>query len=127
MTVFDLILMRYLLHYGPISVKKCCVIFCIMRYAIFSLRYTFFKVIMQRTNTVYFQYFSAKIGIFCHMKVIFRPVTSGYIDFRCIWRLRTRLKSICHPIHVQKKLAENALMCNLDIKITLTWSKTDLE
>ena len=52
MTVFGLILMRYFLHYGPISVKKCCVIFCIMRYAIFSLRYTFFKVIMQRTNTV---------------------------------------------------------------------------
>jgi hypothetical protein len=51
MTVFDLILMRYLLHYGPILVKKCRVIFCIMRYAIFSLRYTFFKVIMQRTNT----------------------------------------------------------------------------
>ena len=51
MTVFGLILMRYFLHYGPISVKKCCVIFCIMRYAIFSLRYTFFKVIMQRTNT----------------------------------------------------------------------------
>ena len=52
MTVFDLILMRYLLHYGPILVKKCRVIFCIMRYAIFSLRYTFLKVIMQRTNTV---------------------------------------------------------------------------
>ena len=51
MTVFGLILMRYFLHYGPISVKKCCVIFCIMRYAIFYLRYTFFKVIMQRTNT----------------------------------------------------------------------------
>ena len=51
MTVFGLILMRYFLHYGPISVKKCCVIFCIMRYAIFSLRYTFFKAIMQRTNT----------------------------------------------------------------------------
>ena len=51
MTVFDLILMRYLLHYGPILVKKCRVIFCIMRYAIFSLRYTFLKVIMQRTNT----------------------------------------------------------------------------
>ena len=51
MTVFGLILMRYFLHYEPISVKKCCVIFCIMRYAIFSLRYTFFKVIMQRTNT----------------------------------------------------------------------------
>ena len=51
MTVFDLILMRYLLHYGPILVKKCCVIFCIMRYAIFFLRYTFLKVIMQRTNT----------------------------------------------------------------------------
>ena len=51
MTVFDLILMRYLLHYGPILVKKCRVIFCIMRYAISSLRYTFLKVIMQRTNT----------------------------------------------------------------------------
>ena len=53
MTVFDLILMRYLLHYGPILVKKCRVIFCIMRYAIFSLRYTFLKVIMQRTNTAF--------------------------------------------------------------------------
>ena len=51
MTVFGLILMRYSLHYGPISVEKCCVIFCIMRYDSFSLRYTFFKVIMQRTNT----------------------------------------------------------------------------
>ena len=33
------------------------VIFCIVRYAIFSLRYTFFKFIMQRTNTeVYSQF-----------------------------------------------------------------------
>ena len=52
----------------------------------------------------YFQDFSAKIGIFRRMKVIFRPVTSGYIHFWCIQPLRTRLKPIFHPLHVLKKI-----------------------
>ena len=43
--------LRYFLHYGPILFKKHCVIFCVMHYGYFCLRYTFFKLITQRTNT----------------------------------------------------------------------------
>ena len=51
----------------------------------------------------YFRDISVKIGIFSHKEVILRPTTSGYIDFRCNWHLRTRLKSNCRPFTTLEK------------------------
>jgi len=37
------------------------------------------------------------------MEVILRPATSGYIDFRSNWPLRTCPKAFFHPLHSSKK------------------------
>ena len=115
MTVFGLILMRYFLHYGPISVKKCCVIFCIMRYAIFSLRYTFFKVIMQRTNTDILKYLHDHAQGRTFENIL--GVEKLLITFSLIFLVFSEVFRISHKIFKVFKTFDESFICGNSKKL----------